>query len=284
MPSKDKTLKYCIKCRQTMSADNFYTSRDADKYPPDGKLPICKDCTAMHVNAWDESTFMDILQDLDLPYLPDIWKSLIEAKGNSPREVTGRYILGRYIARMRLAQYRKYRFSDSQALQEKLLGAQKEAFQAAGLDGEALQAELDKLNSLPEQPEIVELSDEEDTPSANSPSLDQSLYYTDVDKEILSSLTPEDIRMLRNKWGSSYRLRWGSTYRPEEWLRMEQLYTDMMNSYDIQGAGHKDTLIMICKASLKANQLIDAGDIEGFQRVQKAYDSLMKSGKFDLGL
>ena len=86
-----------------MSADNFYTSRDADKYPPDGKLPICKDCTAMHVNAWDESTFMDILQDLDLPYLPDIWKSLIEAKGNSPREVTGRYILGRYIARMRLA-------------------------------------------------------------------------------------------------------------------------------------------------------------------------------------
>nr|DAN98156.1 MAG TPA: hypothetical protein [Caudoviricetes sp.] len=34
---------------------------------------------------------------------------------------------------------------------------------------------------------------------------------------------------------------------------MEQLYNDMMSSYDIQGAGHKDTLIMVCKASLKAN-------------------------------
>ena len=48
----------------------------------------------------------------------------------------------------------------------------------------------------------------------------------------------------------------------------------------IQGAGHKDTLIMVCKTSLKANQLIDAGDIDGFQKMQKAYDSLMKSGKF----
>jgi hypothetical protein len=76
------------------------------------------------------------------------------------------------------------------------------------------------------------------------------------------------------------RLKWGHGYRPEEWVRMEQLYNDMMASYDIQGAGHKDTLIMICKASLKANQLLDAGDIDGFTKMQKAYDSLMKSGKF----
>ena len=76
------------------------------------------------------------------------------------------------------------------------------------------------------------------------------------------------------------RLKWGRGYSWEERVRMEQLYNDMMSSYDIQGAGHKDTLIMVCKASLKANQLIDAGDIDGFQKMQKAYDSLMKSGKF----
>ena len=76
------------------------------------------------------------------------------------------------------------------------------------------------------------------------------------------------------------RLKWGRGYSWEERVRMEQLYKDMMSSYDIQGAGHKDTLIMVCKTSLKANQLIDAGDIDGFQKMQKAYDSLMKSGKF----
>ena len=54
----------------------------------------------------------------------------------------------------------------------------------------------------------------------------------------------------------------------------------MMQSYDIQGAGHIDTLKLICKTSLKANQLIDMGDIEGFQKMSKVYDSLMKSGNF----
>ena len=53
-----------------------------------------------------------------------------------------------------------------------------------------------------------------------------------------------------------------------------------MASYDIQGAGHIDTLKLVCKTSLKANQLIDMGDVEGFQKMQKAYDSLMKSGNF----
>lgn len=54
----------------------------------------------------------------------------------------------------------------------------------------------------------------------------------------------------------------------------------MMNSYDIQSAGHIDTLKLICKTSLKANQLIDIGDVEGYQKVAKVYDGLMKSGKF----
>ena len=54
----------------------------------------------------------------------------------------------------------------------------------------------------------------------------------------------------------------------------------MMNSYDIQGAGHIDNLKLLCKTSLKANQLIDMGDVEGFQKMSKVYDSLMKSGKF----
>ena len=54
----------------------------------------------------------------------------------------------------------------------------------------------------------------------------------------------------------------------------------MMESYDIQSAGHIDNLKLVCKTSLKANQLIDIGDIEGFQKMSKVYDSLMKSGKF----
>jgi polyhydroxyalkanoate synthesis regulator phasin len=53
-----------------------------------------------------------------------------------------------------------------------------------------------------------------------------------------------------------------------------------MESYDIQTAGHIDTLKLICKTSLKANQLIDIGDLDGYQKMSKVYDALMKSGKF----
>jgi hypothetical protein len=68
------------------------------------------------------------------------------------------------------------------------------------------------------------------------------------------------------------RLKWGKTYKAEEWIRLEQLYEDMMNSYDIQVAGHIDTLKMVCKTSLKANQLLDIGDIEGAQKMVKMYN------------
>lgn len=98
------------------------------------------------------------------------------------------------------------------------------------------------------------------------------MAYEEEPDDFADELTDEDRLYLRMKWGKGY--------RPEEWIKMEQLYEDMMASYDIQGAGHKDTLIMICKTSLKANQLIDMGDVEGFQKMSKVYDQLMKSGKF----
>lgn len=54
----------------------------------------------------------------------------------------------------------------------------------------------------------------------------------------------------------------------------------MMDSYDIQTAGHLDTLKKLCKTSLKMDQLIDMADVEGFQKMSKAYNDLMKSGNF----
>jgi hypothetical protein len=50
----------------------------------------------------------------------------------------------------------------------------------------------------------------------------------------------------------------------------------MLDSYDIQAAGDRNTLMLACKSSLKANQLLDLGDIDGAQKATKMYDSLMK--------
>ena len=109
-------------------------------------------------------------------------------------------------------------------------------------------------------------------PEEQNQFLQEDYFDRNQDSDFDDDLTDEDRTYLR--------LKWGKTYKPEEWIRLEQLYNEMMDSYDIQSAGHIDTLKLICKTSLKANQLIDIGDIEGFQKMSKVYDSLMKSGKF----
>ncbi len=42
-----------------------------------------------------------------------------------------------------------------------------------------------------------------------------------------------------------------------EWLTMERMYRDMLESYEIKTASHLDYLKMICKTSLKMNQSIN---------------------------
>lgn len=54
----------------------------------------------------------------------------------------------------------------------------------------------------------------------------------------------------------------------------------MTESFDVQTAAHIDTLKLLCKTSLKCNQLIDSSDIEGYQKMSKVYDQLMKAGNF----
>ena len=55
-------------------------------------------------------------------------------------------------------------------------------------------------------------------------------------------------------------MKWGRTYKPSEWVELEKRYTEMMNSFDIQDADSKNTLILICKTNLKQNQALDMGD------------------------
>lgn len=68
--------KYCDKCRRTLKIINFYKSNNLEKYP-DGYLNQCKKCISMHVDNWNPDTFLWILQEADVPYIPDEWNSLM---------------------------------------------------------------------------------------------------------------------------------------------------------------------------------------------------------------
>lgn len=256
-------MGYCIKCGKTLDDKEFYTSKNIEKYPPNGKMNTCKKCLTLHVDNWDPETYKWILEEIDVPYIKKEWDGLLEKWGKGSK-VTGLTIMGRYLSKMKLKQFNKYTWADTERLAQEDLEQKVTQMRAQGLSGEEIEAQLAIDRTPPKPKELMQVQEAVDTPEYED--------YDNMTDEFSDKLTEEDKMMLRLKWGKGY--------RPEEWVRLEQLYTDMMASYDIQSAGHKDTLIMICKASLKANQLIDAGDIDGFQKMQKAYDSLMKSGNF----
>ena len=183
-------------------------------------------------------------------------------------------ILGRYLSKMRLKQYKDYRWKDTEFIQQLNTAKIEQTMKRQGYD--AQQIALANQRAAFVVPENAPPPDFSEKPTDN-PFLatgDEDYFAeqsgASADDEI--DLTDEDRIYLR--------LKWGKTYKPEEWVRLEQLYNDMMNSYDIQGAGHEDNLKLLCKTSLKANQLIDIGDVEGFQKMSRVYDQLMKSGKF----
>ena len=254
---------YCKKCGKTMDDTQFYTSKNLEQYPPDGKMDICKKCLTMHVDNWNPETYKWILQEIDVPYIKEEWNGLLEKYGKDPKKVTGLTIIGRYLSKMKLKQWNKYTWADTETLEKDSIDKKVLNMKAQGFTEDEIQEQLSIDRTPPKPKELEDVQAPVGTPEYEDP---------EEDDDFGDQLTEEDKLVLRLKWGRGYS--W------EERVRMEQLYNDMMCSYDIQGAGHKDTLIMVCKASLKANQLIDAGDIDGFQKMQKAYDSLMKSGKF----
>jgi len=52
---------YCKTCNRTMAEEQFYTSYNTEKYPPNGKLPECKKCITRHVDNFNPETFLWIL-------------------------------------------------------------------------------------------------------------------------------------------------------------------------------------------------------------------------------
>lgn len=260
----EKQQYYCKRCNQTMRAEQFYGSNNLEKYP-EGKLDLCKKCITAHIDNWNPDTYVWILQECDVPYVPKEWEKLMASYAKDPSKVTGVTIIGRYLAKMKLKQYKDYRFKDTEFLQQLDDNKIETAMKRQGYDAQeiAMALERNKLVMPEEGYKEPVYTDEpqEDYFAIQSGGDDFNIELTEEDKTYL-------------------RLKWGKTYKPEEWVKLEQLYEEMMASYDIQGAGHIDTLKLVCKTSLKANQLIDLGDVEGFQKMQKAYDSLMKAGKF----
>lgn len=252
---------YCKICGRTMDGDQFYASNRLDRYPDDGKLPECKKCITRHVDNWNPRTYLWILEEIDVPYIEDEWNKLLERYGKDRTKITGMTILGRYLSKMKLNQYNMYKWEDTEKIKAKAEAEKRDVMARQGYSGEEIEQAI-AADFTPAKPIGM------DEPTREEPAPIDAFEPVGFEDD----LTEEDKIYLSIKWGK--------TYKPYEWVQLEKYYQEMMQSFDIQTPSHEDYLKLICKTSIKAHQLIDLGDIEGFQKMSKVYDALMKSAKF----
>lgn len=269
----------CQKCGKVLDEGQFYTYKNGTK------TELCKKCLTMHIDNFDESTYLWLLEKMDVPYVPAEWNSLRDkAYAKDAEKMNGMSVFGKYLSKMKLKQWKEYSWADSEKLQAEAAakaennGVEKnEEFeaelQAKYEAGEISEAEYKTLMSVPAQ-----MKAEEDRPAANpylgpdNPYNEQEMFPEEELPDPSAELTQEDKIYLAMKWGRMYKL--------AEWVELEKTYNEMMDSFDIQDADTKNTLILLCKTTLKANQALDSGDIEGFQKLSKVQESLRKSAKF----
>ena len=102
---------YCEKCRKTMGAVQFFTYKDGSK------SELCKQCLTMHINNWEPETFKWLLEKFDVPYLPWEWDKIRDKQyAKDPYKMNGNSVFGRYLAKMKLNQWNKYHWSDTERL------------------------------------------------------------------------------------------------------------------------------------------------------------------------
>ena len=281
--------RYCPRCRKTMADTNFYTYKNKEK------AELCKSCQTAHIDNFDPETFLWLLKEYDVPWIEPEWNVLRDrayqtAKQKNPNHpmLTGMSVFGKYLSKMKLKQWNKYTWADTE-----MLKAQRDAQRQAAANGEA-ELEEDKIAEMKAayergeiteaqyqtyaeihapEPEFEKVNGEIQQVGVDNYAYPQNSDFEQVDLvDVGADLTDDDKRYLAMKWGR--------LYRADEWVFLEQKYEGFMSSFDIQGEARIETMKMICKTLLKMNQAIDCGDVDTYQKLSRVYDSMMKSAKF----
>lgn len=267
----------CQKCGKTMNETNFFTYKDGRK------TELCKKCMTMHIDNFDESTFLWLLEKMDVPYIPEEWNVLRDkAFAKDPYKMNGMSVFGKYLAKMKLKQWMEYGWADTERIrlereerQKKLQAERERNEEMVKLQyeqGEISEAQYKTMMSTDTQHNLFNFGAPPSYASAPNFYNENQFMAEEEMPDATAELTQEDKLYLAMKWGR--------LYKPDEWISLEKNYNEMMNSFDIQDADTINTLVLLCKINLKMNQAIDCGDIDGALKSSRMYDSLRKSAKF----
>lgn len=277
-----KEKYYCEKCNKWMSEDSFFTYKDGSK------TEMCKDCLTMHIDNFDESTYVWLLKKMDVPYVPAEWNTLRDRiYEKDPSKLKSSSVFGRYLSKMKLKQWKQYGWEDTEALQEEYnKKAEEHAKEAEAREAEAKErfekgeiSEAEYKTMLTASTKYAEAAAQSvmnpigQTGQAPTQAMNEDDFISEDELiDTGAELTQDDKVYLAMKWGR--------LYKPNEWVELERIYNEMTESFDIQDADTINTLILICKTNLKMNQALDIGDLDGYQKLSRVSDQLRKSAKF----
>ena len=263
-------MPFCQKCEKTMTDINFFTYKNGEK------TEICKKCLSMHIDNFNPETYLWILEKMDVPYLPSEWNSIRDKEFAKNPNLKSNSVLGKYLSKMKLKQFKNYGYADSEQLQKER-NEKMEEDEIAAMEyqqsmkeklenGEITAAQYKTLVPTVQQNKeniknaISNIGNTQSFLQSDNPFADSSVFM-DEDQlpDMEANLTQEDRVYLSVKWGR--------TYKPDEWVTLEKMYNDMTQSFDIQDADTIGTLILICKTNLKMNQAIDIGDVDRFSKI-----------------
>ena len=271
-------LKACQKCGKVMDEEaQFYLRKDGTR------MDLCKKCLTMHIDNFNPETFLWILKDMDLPYIPEEWNVLRDRAFAKNPNLNGMSVFGKYLSKMKLKQWKQYGWEDSEKLQalnaekKKAVEVEREKYEEHLKEqlesGEITESQYKTLVSTSTQNQEQLYAQPIVTDAIDNPFGDGSDFMPEDDLVDLGEELTEDDKMY-------LAMKWGRLYKPAEWVELEKTYKEMTESFDIQDADTINTLILICKTNLKMNQYLDSGDIEGFQKISKVSESLRKTAKF----
>ena len=271
-------LKACQKCGKVMDEEaQFYLRKDGTR------MDLCKKCLTLHIDNFNPETFLWILKDMDLPYIPEEWNVLRDRAFAKNPNLNGMSVFGKYLSKMKLKQWKQYGWEDSEKLQalnaekKKAVEAEREKYEEHLKEqlesGEITESQYKTLVSTSTQNQEQLYAQPIVTDAVDNPFGDGSGFMPEDDLVDLGEELTEDDKMY-------LAMKWGRLYKPAEWVELEKTYKEMTESFDIQDADTINTLILICKTNLKMNQYLDSGDIEGFQKISKVSESLRKTAKF----
>lgn len=260
--------KKCIKCDIPRPYANFYKLKTPTDDDPDGYMPLCKSCIEHVYKASEPATFMPILKYLDIPWIPSEYRKIYLTKA-TPGKPDNLAILGNYIVKMKLKQYKDYSFELSNLAQDRYETEEtRDPIENYNYNISLVHLSpllTSKKNAIDDKEKVIKEEDMQVTAA------DEISEFSKQDTT-QPELTKEEAKYLIMKWGKIFTV--------DQLLTLEKQYQEMCQDFDIRNASQRNYLKKLCIISLRYDDLLLQQNYEDAKKLSSMYTSITKEAGF----